>query len=205
MEFEIGAPVHCTDGAAGQVAALIADPLDRSLAHLAVGVEHEPSQARVVPVELVRSATADGVELACCLGELAALPPFHDIEFVPYLTDTGDPGSMLAWPYYGLNERETAVIVDRIPPGEIEIRRGDALHAADGSVGRVEGLVVAGDGHITHVLLQEGHLWGRKQVAVPIASVERIDEDGIHVRLSRRELGDLPEVEVRRPGSTPAS
>jgi predicted lipoprotein with Yx(FWY)xxD motif len=30
-------------------------------------------------------------------------------------------------------------------------------------------------GHITHVLLQEGHLWGRREVAIPVASLERID------------------------------
>ncbi len=106
---------------------------------------------------------------------------FHDVEFVPYMPDTGDAGTMLAWPYYGLNERETAVIVDRVPAGEIEIRRGDALHASDGGVGRVEGLVVAEDGHITHLVLEEGHLWHRKDVAVPVGSVERIDADGIHV------------------------
>jgi hypothetical protein len=26
-------------------------------------------------------------------------------------------------------------------------------------------------GHVTHVLLQEGHLWGRKEVAIPITAV----------------------------------
>lgn len=204
MEYEIGAPVRCTDGAAGQVAALITDPVARSLAHLAVGVEHEPTGARIVPVELVRRASETGVELSCSLAELARLPVFHDVEFVPYMPDTGDAGTMLAWPYYGLNERETAVIVDRVPAGEIEIRRGDALHASDGSVGHVGGLVVAKDGHITHVVLEEGHLWKRKDVAVPIGAVERIDEDGIHVRLSKQELRDLPELGLERPDGLPS-
>ncbi len=204
MDFEIGAPVRCTDGDAGRVGALIANPVARSLAHLAVGVEHEPSGTRLVPVELVREASKAGVELSCSLAELARQPVFHDVEFVPYMPDTGDAGAMLAWPYYGLNERETGVIVDRVPAGEIEIRRGDVLHASDGGVGRVEGLVVAEDGHITHVVLEEGHLWHHKVVAVPIGSVERIEADGIHVRLSKQELRDLPELGLERPDGLPS-
>ncbi len=78
------------------------------------------------------------------------------------------------------------------------------MQATDGAIGRVEGLVVDGEGHITHVLLQEGHLWARKEVAIPIGSIEKIDADGIHVRLSKHELADLPELGIR-PGEPPAS
>ena len=49
-----------------------------------------------------------------------------------------------------------------------------AVHATDGEIGKVEGLVVEpAHGHVTHVLLQEGHLWGRKEVAIPIGAVEQ--------------------------------
>jgi hypothetical protein len=54
--------------------------------------------------------------------------------------------------------------------GEVEIRRGDHVHASDGDIGRVHGLVIDPRNHrVTHVLLQEGDLWGRKQVAIPIS------------------------------------
>ena len=83
-----------------------------------------------------------------------------------------------------------------LPPGEIGVRRGDAVHATDGEIGKVEGLVVdSGGGRVTHVLLQEGHLWGRKQVAIPIDEVETIDE-GITVNLSKHEIEALPAVGV---------
>ena len=55
-------------------------------------------------------------------------------------------------------------------------------------------------GHVTHVLLQEGHLWGRKEVAIPIGSVERID-DGITVNLTKKEIEDLPAVGVAGPNA----
>lgn len=49
------------------------------------------------------------------------------------------------------------------------MRRGDYVHATDGDIGRVQSLVSdRGSRHVTHVLLQEGHLWGRKEVAIPV-------------------------------------
>jgi hypothetical protein len=49
------------------------------------------------------------------------------------------------------------------PLNEVEVRRGEHVHATDGDIGRVQGLVIdPSDHHVTHVLLQEGHLWGRR-------------------------------------------
>ena len=70
------------------------------------------------------------------------------------------------------------------------------MHASDGEIGKVEGFVIdSAQGHVTHVLLQEGHLWGRKQVAIPIGAVEKIDQ-GITVKLTKHEIGALPAVGV---------
>lgn len=48
---------------------------------------------------------------------------------------------------------------------------------------------------MTHVLLHEGHLWGRKQVAIPISAVEAVD-DGIRLTLTKGEVQKLPEVDL---------
>jgi hypothetical protein len=92
------------------------------------------------------------------------------------------------------------ITTDAIPPGEAEVRRGEPVHATDGAIGHVEGLVVdRASGRVTHVLLQEGHLWGRRQVAIPIGSVDRTDE-GIRLRITRDEVKDLPAVDIEHPG-----
>jgi hypothetical protein len=49
---------------------------------------------------------------------------------------------------------------------------------------------------VTHVLLQEGHLFGRKEVAIPIASVTTVDDDGIRLSQSKQEVAELPAVEL---------
>ena len=52
---------------------------------------------------------------------------------------------------------------------------------------------------MTHLLLKEGHLWGRKEVAIPIGAVARID-DGIRLTITKREVEDLPPVDINHPG-----
>lgn len=200
MEMDIGARVACTDGVAGEVVAIVADPVARTVTHLGVEPEHRPGLARLVNVELVSAAIPGAVELSCTLSTFQDLPAFRDVDFVPYVPDSGDVGATVAWPYVALPDRVVPLLVDRVPAGEVEVRRGDRVHARDGSIGRVEGLVVDRERHITHVLLEEGHLWGRKEVAIPIAAVEVVDEAGIHVGLAKRDVAGLPELGVARPG-----
>jgi uncharacterized protein YrrD len=91
-----------------------------------------------------------------------------------------------------------------VPLGEIAIRRGDPVHATDGEIGRVQGLVIEPQNHnVTHVLLQEGHLWGRKQVAIPVSNVERM-ADGIRLTLTKQEVADLPPVDIDPPDLAPS-
>ena len=52
--------------------------------------------------------------------------------------------------------------------------------------------------YVTHVLLQEGHLWDRKVVALPITVVIGVG-DGIRLSISQQEVEDLPSVDVVRP------
>jgi sporulation protein YlmC with PRC-barrel domain len=83
---------------------------------------------------------------------------------------------------------------------EVEVRRGEHVHATDGHIGRVQGLVIdANNHHVTHVLLQEGHLWGRKEVAIPIRAVIGVD-DGIQLNITKQQVQDLPPVDIRHPG-----
>ena len=90
--------------------------------------------------------------------------------------------------------RRTAVTEDVIPAGEDEVRPGDRVHAVDGEIGRVQGFLVnPGDDRVTHVLLQEGHLWGHKKVAIPISAVTGVDA-GIRLSLTREQVGQLPPV-----------
>ena len=80
----------------------------------------------------------------------------------------------------------------RIPAGQAEVRAGEHVRATDGPVGKVRGLTVLTRGHqVTHILLDEGHLWGKRRVAIPIGAVAGFS-DGIRLSLTRDEVRDLP-------------
>jgi hypothetical protein len=96
----------------------------------------------------------------------------------------------------GMNTGPQATTEDRVPEGEVEVRRGEHVHATDGEIGRIHGFVIDPTDHrLTHVLLDEGHLWGKKQVAIPISSVQDVS-DGVRLSITKREVGDLPPVDL---------
>jgi hypothetical protein len=51
------------------------------------------------------------------------------------------------------------------------------------------------DHHVTHVILQEGHVWGRKEVVLPIGAANRIGDE-IRVDLTKDEIQALPPVKL---------
>ena len=84
------------------------------------------------------------------------------------------------------------MVQDVVPLGEADVDRGDPVHALDGEIGRVHGLMVDPDDHrVTHVLLEEGHLWGRKKVSIPASAVTGV-ENGIRLSLTKKQVEDLP-------------
>ena len=216
LQYVIGKPVRCSGQPCGEVEYVVVDPLARTLTHLVVKPEGGWGQPRLVPVELV-GAMSDVVELACSPEAVKDLEPAEETYFVNLGDDgadtaAGSDGRVVSWPFYGLGmspiltgtpsglgpmvqpEIETYT---RIPAGEVEIRRGERVHATDGEIGRVKGLVVVQpESQVTHVLLDEGHLWGRKCVAIPMGAIAGIDENGVAVRLSKDEIRDLPAVDV---------
>jgi sporulation protein YlmC with PRC-barrel domain len=212
-QFTIGAEASCTDGVCGEVTRVVVDPVARAVTHLVVEPAHRQGLGRLVPLDLVEASTG-GIRLRCTIAEFEELDPAEDTQFVPGSAGYAayGPEQVVSWPYYGLAGTAMApgmdptlvgvsptVTYDTIPLGEVAVRRGEPVHATDGSIGHVQGLVIdPRNRHVTHVLLQEGHLWGRKEVAIPIRAVAGVD-DGIRLSISKREVEDLPAVDVDHP------
>jgi hypothetical protein len=212
-QFRIGAEVLASDGKVGELIRVIIDPVAQALAHLVVAPKHQQALGRLVPVELAE-VDGDQIRLSCTTVEFNELNPAEDIHVVPPGGSMFGYGSSQAfsWPYYGLglgggigaagmgggliglHDPPAPIATDQIPLGEVQVRRGDKVHASDGWIGSVQGLVINPETHhVTHVLLQEGHLWGHKQVAVPIGTVSR-EDDEIRVELTKQQVEDLPAI-----------
>ena len=209
----IGAGARCTDGACGEVTRVVVDPVARAVTHLVVEPAGRQGLGRLVPLNLV-DATDGEIRLRCTLAEFEHLDAAEETQFVPGTRGYAayGPDQVLSWPYSSLSgttgvEGDTVsgisetVTYDAIPLGEVAVRRGDRVHATDGAIGHVEGLVIdPRNHHVTHVLLQEGHLWGRKEVAIPISAVTGAGE-GIGLNLTKSQVRDLPPVDIDHPAS----
>lgn len=209
-QFTIGAEASCTDGVCGVVSRVVVDPVARVLTHLVVEPKHRQGLGRLVPVDLAEPA-AGKVRLRCTLAEFERLSFAEETQFVPGSSGYAayGPQQVLAWPWYGLagagvrgdtlGKASPTITYDSLPLGEVAVRRDAHVQAADGPIGRVRGLVIDPGSHrVTHVLLQEGHLWGRKEVAIPITAVTAVD-GGIQLSMSRDDVLDLPPVDIDHP------
>ncbi|WP_441248116.1 hypothetical protein [Kitasatospora sp. McL0602] len=217
VQYAIGADVHCEDGRYGRLERVVIDPVARRVTHLVVGGR---AADRLVPVSMVDEHPAgsgedgDGgsVHLRGRIDDVQRLDSAEETEFLPGVTDQLGyaPGQAMLFPYYGLGVGRIGLMMsdggrrmtthERVPVGEVQIRHGDQVEATDGDIGRVQGLVIdPRDYGVTHVLLQEGHLWGRKTVAIPISETDW-RYGVVRVRLSRAQLGDLPPVELDSDG-----
>ena len=221
MRLELGSPVSCTDGLFGELADIVVDPTKRAVTHLVVEPHHDHGQARLVPIDLAsaQEGQPSALTLRCSIEEASRLELVEEYAYlrlgeVPDKDPKWDIGveSVLAHPYYaggGLGVGYDAVPVDydphvsmtydRIPKGEVEIRRASTVTSADGhDLGRVDGFVVADDDAITHFVLERGHLWGRREVTIPMSAVAGVHTDAVTLTLTKDEVGELPSVHVHR-------
>lgn len=211
--FTIGADVSCTDGVCGEVSRVVVDPVARAVTHLVVEPKGRQGLGRLVPLDLI-DATEGEIRLNCSLAEFENLDPAEETQFAPGTRGyaTYGPEQVLSWPYASLGGSASVegdqitgvsqtITYDTVPVGEVAVRRGERVHATDGEIGQVEGLVIdSRNQHVTHVLLQEGHLWGRKEVAIPISAVTGVD-DGIQLNITKHEVQDLPPVDIDHPNA----
>ncbi len=205
--FRIGAEASCSDGPCGKLSRLVMDPVALTVTHLVIEPKHRAEPGRLVPVHLV-DTTADHLRLRCSIAEFDKLELAEETDLAEGLDYAGGYGQAEAVGGYGVGGmgasgmgigmglgHSTPVVVHHVVPlGEVDVQRGERVHALDGEIGQVQGFLVdPADNHVTHVLLQEGHLWGRKEVSIPISAVTGVD-NGIRLNITKKQVEDLPPV-----------
>jgi len=208
-EFAIGTKASCSDGPCGELNRVIIDPETLTVSHLVIEAKHRRGHGRLVPLHLA-SIAGDEIRLSCTTAEFDNLDSAEELDLVEGPTSDygggyGSADSVQGYSGLGVGSvsrtetgigpghRERTVVEDVVPLGETEVGRGESVHAVDGEIGRVEGFVVGPGGQVTHVLLQEGHVWGRREVAIPISAVTGV-EDGIRLNITKQEVAALPPV-----------
>jgi sporulation protein YlmC with PRC-barrel domain len=213
VRLELGSVVRCTDQEFGELADVVIDPVSRRITHLVVQPHHRHDRARLVPIERASSA-GDVIALDRSVAEIERLEPVQESAYVrvgqlPVSDPSWEIGTrdVLALPVYqeldgmgSVIDPDPHVVVnyDRIPKHEVEIRRSADVVSADGHrLGHVDGFLI-GKGDVADVVLERGHLWGRREIVIPAAAVARVETDLVSLSLTKDEVEALAARRVHR-------
>jgi sporulation protein YlmC with PRC-barrel domain len=201
MDIPLNAKVRCIDGECGRSTFVIIDPISRQVTHLVVKQNGLSAKEHVVPIEWVTQATHDLIRLRCDREKLDGLEPFVETH---YLRESLPDFEHMAGGYFVHPFRVpqamkyVAVRERRIPRGELAVERGAHVEATDGRVGQVdEFLVDPKKGRITHLILREGHLWGQKDVTIPVSEIDHVEEETVYLKLDKHSIEALPSIPMR--------
>ncbi len=207
MDIPVNAQVECTEGLCGRSTYVVFNPITDRLTHLVVRETDSPHREHLVPIEEVKETTPDLILLRCTRAGLASMGDFIEREYLHITDSLGgyEPEEIMIWPYampateYIPPENLLVQVTHkRVPPHELAVHRGARVMATDGHVGQVdEFLVDPASEQITHLVLREGHLWGKVDVTIPISEIGHIEENSVYLKLSKKAIGALPTVPIR--------
>jgi sporulation protein YlmC with PRC-barrel domain len=208
MEIPLQAQVECTDGICGRSVYVLLNPLINQATHLVVKEDLSPNTEYIVPVDVITTTIADTIRLRCSKAELEKMDPFVKTEFVEEKVPVGGiglAGGMNGIGYYYMPYVTSEITVQvpvehrQIPLGELAVKRGTRVEAKDGYVGKVDEFVInPKSGHITHLVMREGHLWGQKDVIIPISAMDDNGDDTLFLNIDKHQIESLPTFPVHR-------
>jgi sporulation protein YlmC with PRC-barrel domain len=206
MEIPLNAQVECTDGVCGRSVFVLINPVIEQLTHLVVGDDSLPQTEYIVPIDLVSVTIAGTIQLRCSKAELEKMDPFIPTRFIKekllnysWFSVYGMETSYY-WPYVTPEKTVYQSVEERPNPvKEIAVGRGTRVEATDGYVGKVDEFVVNPEnGHITHLVMREGHLWGQKDVIIPLSAMRDNRQDTVFLKLDKHQIESLPTFPLHR-------
>lgn len=207
MDIPLNAEVTCSDGTSGFSICLVINPVQKEVTHVVIETKGLLGMEYMVPIDRILSSTPHQIRLRCTREELAELKPFIRSEFIgpedsqyryylPTALEREAEGGFF-WPYTTHEDYGMYIGMEQFPHDELGIHRGAQVEATDGRIGRVDEFIINPDNnHITHLVLREGHLWGQKDVTIPVSDIGRIEEDTVYLKLDKRTVKEMPGIHL---------
>jgi uncharacterized protein YrrD len=192
MDICTNARIYCKDGFYGHVTYIILNPITNEITHLVVQEDVITYPERLVPSDLVVSSSPTQIVLRLTKSELRKLPSFTKTEFLQSDLPSHMLTSHLMWPYIMSHAEMKTVETKSIPRDELAVRRGARVEAVDGPIGHLDKFVVDPDCEcVTDLVVREGHLWGQKEMTIPVTEIDRIQEDTVYLKLNKSDAERL--------------
>jgi sporulation protein YlmC with PRC-barrel domain len=202
VNIPINAKVECTDGACGRSTNVVVNPVNLTVTHVAIQDKTLPDNpTRLVPVSDVAEVADDRIKLSCTRADVATMGPFVVTDLVRQSPPDGAnwSGDGYSAQYVFDDNAYDEVEVMEIPEGVHALYSGMHVEATDGRAGKLDELVLdPKSGTVTGFVMRKGHLWGARDVTVPVEQVEYVDGETVYLRLDKSEVGALPAMKVRR-------
>ena len=199
MSISIKASVFCNQGEeCGKTFCVIVNPRTDEMTHVVVEEKNFPYAKRIVPIALVEEATEKSIQLSCTKKEFFQMENFIEHQYIPAEKTYGvfPFGQKIYIPYSNYSYDLADVTRENVPDGGITFHPGTSIEATDGKIGQVdEFLVDPVSEQITHLVMKEGHLWNKKEIAIPASEIDRVENDVVHLKISKTEIESLPSLE----------
>ena len=202
MDLPINAKVYCQDTLCGHTQAILLDPTKNVVTHVVVKESHNSHAEKLVPIEMIDASLADNIHLKLNTTMLQNMPPLYDLEYiqttVPHFIEVSDMTYLE--PIVVPEKKFIEEKIYHIPMNELPVTRGTRVYSADGySIGTIDDFLVDQNrGHVTHLVLREGHMFNKKDVFIPVSEVEIIKESEIHLKLDKKNIEQLPAIPAWR-------
>jgi sporulation protein YlmC with PRC-barrel domain len=190
MDLHLNAHVECTDGRVGRLENIVLNPKAEKVTFLVVRGNDLQNTERIIPEKLVREATRETVHLSIDKKEFERMKHLIQEDYIPsnimlYMADKA--GWAMGTPAGVFVEHEA------VPANGMVVHKGSKVLAADGHVGQVDDfLVEQKTGRITHLILREGHLWGKKDISIPVNRIDRYENGEVYLNIDKKSVEELP-------------
>jgi len=217
MELKEGTSVFTPDGQeVGKINRFVLYPATNQVTHVVVQKGWLFREDKVVPFEMISSATDEQVVLKENVEDFDNLPAFEETHFVSVAEEDDNPKEnaksydpayywypppqqgfgYLSYPaglgYFGWPPAETET-TRNIPENTIPLKEGSNVVSVDGKhAGDVERLFVSSDtNQVTHFVISQGVLLKERKL-VPAHWVRNVEETEVLLNVSARQLESLP-------------
>jgi uncharacterized membrane protein len=199
IDIPLNARTSCLDGLCGSSTAVIINPATLTLTHVVIKADKFPPSQYLVPLPRIVETTLDRIRIDCTKQELQQLEPFTETEFVSSSEETNEAETPLAWPHAILTRMKTPIEHERVSEGGLVVHRGTLVEATDGSIGEVDAFLLnLGTTQLSHLVVFESTLGGKRDLTLPVSAVERIVADTIYLKLGKEAIASLPMLPLKR-------
>jgi sporulation protein YlmC with PRC-barrel domain len=201
LDIPMDAKVLCSGKVCGHITHIILNPVTNKVTDVVIRDYEIPRIERLIPVELITRSSSDTVQLDISQDRIVSFPSSRHTNFIKIKSSSKSVTTpiYMMWSYVTPQERSIPIESQSLPPEELAVRCNAHVKATDGRVGKVDEFMIdPHTGLITHLVLHEGHLWGQKNISIPVSAIQHIGKDTVRFTLDKKSIEKLPVILIHR-------